>query len=284
MKILGSFNTKLDENELYEAIQKNGQWNAIMMKKHRIFLIRPMILMVFAAIAFCLMIWFTYMQFYDEYNLMFRILMIAYFSVTCARCVHSFVMIIYEIKNQIKLKDWYTDSVTKSDFKEWLYEKFLKHTIISMGMQVILMIANSIASFVLGNNSFTDIALNIAWILVNLWFLYLLYKVLDRIVDYEMDFNIFTTDQFILYRQHWFFKTESMNIAASTIKIVKESKTSFLWSLFYYGKVSIHPEWNMWWNSKPIELFYVPKPKVLTKKLNEFIEKSKELINVNVAS
>jgi hypothetical protein len=40
-----------------------------------------------------------------------------------------------------------------------------------------------------------------------------------------MDFNIFTIDQFILYRQHGFFKVESMNIAASTIKIVKESKS-----------------------------------------------------------
>jgi hypothetical protein len=39
-----------------------------------------------------------------------------------------------------------------------------------------------------------------------------------------MDFNIFSVDQFILYRQHGFFKPESMNIATSTIKIVQESK------------------------------------------------------------
>jgi hypothetical protein len=49
--------------------------------------------------------------------------------------------------------------------------------------------------------------------------------VLDRIIDYEMDFNIFTVDQFMLFRQHGFFKTESMNIATSTVKIVKESKS-----------------------------------------------------------
>jgi len=90
-----------------------------------------------------------------------------------------------------------------------------------------------------------------------------------------MDFNIFTTDQFIIYRQHGFFKTESTNIATSTIKIVKDSKSWIRWSFFNFWKVSIHPEGNLN-NSKAIELFYVPSPKALTKKLNEFIEKSKE--------
>jgi len=40
-----------------------------------------------------------------------------------------------------------------------------------------------------------------------------------------MDFNIFTADQFKLFRQHGFFKIESTNIATSTIKIVKDTKS-----------------------------------------------------------
>ena len=72
-----------------------------------------------------------------------------------------------------------------------------------------------------------------------------------------------------------------MNIATSTIKIVKESQSWLLWSWLNYGKVSIHPEWNISSGSK-FELFYVPKPKALVKKLNEFIEKSKEWTNVSL--
>ena len=75
-----------------------------------------------------------------------------------------------------------------------------------------------------------------------------------------------------------------MNIATSTIKIVKESKSWFIWSRLDYWKVSIHPEGNLSENSKAIELFYVPKPKALVKKLNEFIEKSKEWMNISVMS
>lgn len=285
MKILWSFNTKLDEHELYDAIQKNGQWNAIMMKKHWVYLIRPMVWMLFAFITFWLLIWFAYRQFYNsDYMRIFWVLTLAYSWVTCVWCMHSIWMIIYDVRAQTRCKEWYVDVVDTAEFKEWKYEKFLKHSFISMALQIIIMIANCIVSFVAETNSTSNILFNILWVTVNIWFLFLLYKVLDRIIDYEMDFNIFTVDQFILYRQHWFFKTESMNIATSTIKIVQEWKSWFWWSLFYYWKVSIHPEWNIWNDTKAIELFYVPYPKKLTKKLNEFIEKSKEQMNVAVAS
>ena len=186
----------------------------------------------------------------------------------------------YDIKLQSSIKDGYVDTIDKESFKEWKYERFLKHSFISMWLQILLMTANSILSFVIWTDATSSILLNITWVIVNIWFLFLLYKVLDRIIDYEMDFNIFTIDQFIIFRQHWFLRTESLNIATSTIKIVQESSNGFWWSLFNFWKVSIHPEGNLWNSTKAIELFFVPYPKKLTKKLNEFIEKSKELTNI----
>lgn len=285
MKILWSFNTKLDEHELYNAIEKNGQWNAILTKKHRIYLIRPMLWMLFAFMAFWLLIWFAYSQFYNEqYIAIFWALTVSYSLVTCVWCIHSIRMIIYDIQAQIKNKNWYIDTIDESEFKDGRYEFFLKHSFISIGLQIILMIINSLVSFFAEVEATSNLLLNITWVVVNIWFLFLLYKVVDRIIDYEMDFNIFTVDQFMLFRQHWFFKTESMNIATSTVKIVKESKSWFWWSLFNYGKISIHPEWNLSSSSKAIELFYAPNTKNLTKKLNDFIEKSKEWLNVSLMS
>ena len=180
MKIFWSFNTKLDEHELYEAIQKNGQWNAIMMKKHWIYLIRPLIRMLFAFAAFGLLIYFAYHQFYKDYKLLFWIITLAYSLVTLFRCLHSLSMILHDILDQKNNKNWYVETVSQSEFKEWRYEKFLKHTIISMCLQVLLMIGCSIASFSLWNITWTGILLSIIGIIVNIWFLFLLYKVLDR--------------------------------------------------------------------------------------------------------
>ena len=285
MKILWSFNTKLDEDELYDAIKANGQWNAILTKKHWIYLIRPMLWMLFAFVAFWLLIRFAYYQFYNsEFMRLFWTMTILYSAVTLTRCVHSIIMIMHTIRDQINNKKWYIDKIDKSELKDWTYETFLRHTFVSALLQSILMVLNCFASFFAETSMTSNLLLNFICIIVNIGFIFLLYKVLDRIIDYEMDFNIFTIDQFIIFRQHWFLKTESLNVATSTIKIVQESSSWFWGSLFNFWRVSIHPEWNLSAGSKAIELFYVSNTKNLTKKLNEFIEKSKEWMNLSVVS
>ena len=133
MKILWSFNTKLDEHELYDAIQKNWEWNAIMMKKHWVFLIQPMVRMILAFMAFWLLIWFAYRQFYNpEYVYIFWILTVAYSWVTLARCIHSLSMIIYDIKSQSSIREGYVDRIDTESFKEWKYESFLTLMLLSI--------------------------------------------------------------------------------------------------------------------------------------------------------
>ena len=101
-----------------------------------------------------------------------------------------------------------------------------------------------------------------------------------KIIDYEMDFNIFTPDQFAVYRQHGILRTESTTISTSTIKMVKETKSGLWGSLWGYGLVSIHPEGGAN-QSAPVVIRYVTRPKILAKKLNEFIESSKKILAGN---
>jgi len=63
--------------------------------------------------------------------------------------------------------------------------------------------------------------------IVNTCFIALIFIVLARIIDYEMDFNIFTPDQFTIYRQFGLLRAESTSIATSTIKMVKENNSGF---------------------------------------------------------
>ena len=146
MQILWSFDTKLDEHELYDAIQRCGQWNAIMMKKHRAFLTRAIARMICSILAFCALVLIAYYQFFEDNNLLFWIISVMYCLVTFLRCIHSLLMIRYDIKQQTKTKTWYIDSISEADLKEWKYEKFLKHTIISFVLQILLLIWNVIVS------------------------------------------------------------------------------------------------------------------------------------------
>jgi uncharacterized protein (DUF1786 family) len=52
MKIMSSFDTKLDETELLAAIKEHGKGSAILTKKHWVFLMKPLLRMLFALIAF----------------------------------------------------------------------------------------------------------------------------------------------------------------------------------------------------------------------------------------
>jgi hypothetical protein len=114
----------------------------------------------------------------------------------------------------------------------------------------------------------------IGGIFLNISFIIGIYLTIAKIIDYEMDFNIFTPEQFVIYRQHGLLKTESTSITTSTIKMVKEIKKGFRGAVLGYGKISIHPEGGAN-QSAPVQISYVSKPKILVKKLNEFIDESK---------
>jgi hypothetical protein len=71
-------------------------------------------------------------------------------------------------------------------------------------------------------------------------------------------------------------KTESVSISTSSIKMIKEIK-SWRGSLRGYGKLSIHPEGGAN-DAPPVNIAYVTKPRMVMKKLNDFIDQSKKMI------
>jgi hypothetical protein len=192
--------------------------------------------------------------------------------------VHTLVVIYQCIKNN-KI---FADNIDEQDLKSWGFETYIKHSAISFLLQILIFILTvGLTLFFSQGNELKDWMYIILQFICNLLFLWIIVKTIYYIIDYEMDFNIFTPTQFIIYRQHGIFTSWSTNIATSTIKIVKVINTNVIQSFLGYGDVSIHPEGNA--SSDPIKLHYVTKPKILVKKLNDFIEESKKLINIPVA-
>ena len=102
-------------------------------------------------------------------------------------------------------------------------------------------------------------------------------RVIYRIIEYEMNFDICTRDWVVSYKQEWFFKTKTMNISKDAIRVIQHSKEWIKSALFQYGNINIYTDSEIgakW--SKNLELSYIPEPKRLAKKLNKMLEKSWE--------
>jgi len=279
MKIMNNFDTKLDEKELLYAIKEHGQGYAILTKKHRFFLIKTIGWMLFSLAAFGVLLRFVYRQFFADHPVIFSIVCSAYSAITLFRILHTLLVIFQCIKNNRIC----TDSVTEQNLKSWTFETYIKHSMTSFLFQILICVLTvGLTLFLSKDNKFNDRLYIILQFVFNLIFLWIIIKTFYYIIDYEMDFNIFSPKQFTLYRQHGVFVAGSTSIATSTIKIVKAVNTNFIQSLFGYGTVSIHPEGGA--NSNPLQLHYVTKPKELVKRLNNFIDESKKFINVPVAT
>jgi urea transporter len=70
-------------------------------------------------------------------------------------------MILYDIQSQINNRHGYIDKMDESELEDGRYEIFLKHTMISGILQVILMIINSIATFFAETDATASFLLNV---------------------------------------------------------------------------------------------------------------------------
>lgn len=284
MKILKSFDTKIDAEELLEATEKYGEWNAILVKKHWVKLLLPLVLVFVSMLLLNSMLYVIYIHLFHDHKVLFRILAIFYVYTCVTWSLYAILWIMTNIIWQIKAKKKYIDDISIAEFKQKSFEKFLKRTFVTFAFHVLVFLFNAIVPFVINENSTRGIAIAVWALILDLVFIVILNRVIYRIIEYEMNFDICTKDGVISYKQDWFFKTKTMNISRDAIRVIQHSKEWIKSALFQYGNINIYTDseiGNKW--SKNLELSYIPEPKRLAKKLNAMLEKSWENVN-NVAA
>lgn len=279
MRILSSFDTRTDAEELIEAVNKYWEWNVILVKKHWIKLIIPLLLVFLSLFVLDFMLYVIYIHLYDEHKIIFWFLAWFYVYTTFSWCVYAIFWIMANIIWQIKAPKKYIDSITKAEKKQKWFEKFLKRTLLTFVVHLIVLIFNAIIPFVVIKSTWVwSIAVSVWALILDIIFLFLLNRVVFWIINYEMNFNICTKDSFVAYKQDWFFRSNMMDIATSAIKVIQPSKKWISWAIWQYWDLNIHTDWDLntsWW--KTLELSYIPDPTRLAKKINSMIEKARTL-------
>ena len=277
MKILKSFDTKIDAEELLDATEKYWEWNVILVKRHRIKLILPLVLVFISMMLLDFMLYIIYVHLFADHKILFRILAIFYVYTSISRSLYAILWIMTNIIWQIKAKKKYIDNVSIAEFKQKTFEKFLKRTFITFALHVFVLLFNAIIPFIINEDSPRNTAITIGAFILDLVFIVILNRVIYRIIDYEMNFDICTRDGLISYKQDWFFKTKTMNISKNAIRVIQHSKEWIKSALFQYGNINVFTDSEIdskWW--KNLELSCIPDPKLLSKKLNSILEISWE--------
>ena len=277
MKILKSFDTRLDAEELLEAVDKYGEWNVILIKRHRIKLVWPLLLVFLSIVLLCFLLYVIYSHLFDEHKIIFRILALLYVYTTFSRSFYAIYWLMRNIIWQIKAKKKYIDTVWIARRKQIKFEKFLKRTFLTFGVHILVFLFNATVPFIVIKSTWIwSIAVTVWALILDFIFILVINRVMYWIMEYEMNFNICTRDSFTAYNQEWFFKTKTMNISTPAIKVIQDSKEWLKSALLQYGTITIHTDGDLdakW--SKIIELRYIPEPKHIAKKLNSIIEETR---------
>ena len=89
MKILKSFDTKIDAEELLEATETYGEWNVILVKRHWVKLVLPLILVFISMMLLDFMLYVIYVHLFDDHKVLFRILAIFYVYTSISRSLYD---------------------------------------------------------------------------------------------------------------------------------------------------------------------------------------------------
>ena len=275
MKILKSFDTKIDAEELMSATEKYGKWNVILVKRHRIKLIWPLFLVILSLFILNAMFYVLYVHLFTDHKVLFWILSI-YYAYTCITwSLYVIIWIVSNIIYQVKSEKKYIDDASKAETKQKVFEKFLKRTLATFIVHILTFVFNAIVPFMIAKTSWAgQIAIAIWALILDLIFIIIINRVMYRIIEYEMNFDICTRDGVTSHKQDWFFKTKTMNISKDAIKVIQHSKEWIKSALFQYWNLHIYTDSAIWENwQKNLELTYIPDPKGLAKELNLLLEK-----------
>ena len=277
MKILKSLDTRLDAEELLEAVNKYGEWNIILIKRHRIKLVWPLLLIFISIVLLWALLYLIHSHLFDEHKIIFRILAIFYVYTTLSWSIFAIYWLMRNIIWQIKAPKKYIDTIRIAKRKQVKFEKFLKRTLLTFWAHILVFLFNATIPFIVIKSTWMwSIAVTVWGLVLDFIFLLIVNRVMYWIMEYEMNFDICTKDSFTAYSQKWFFETKTVNILTPAIKVIQDSKEWLAWALLQYWNLSIHTDGDLdakWW--KILELHYIPDPKQLAKKLNSIIEETR---------
>jgi len=273
MKIFSNFDTELDVKIFKKRIQRYWEENVLLVKRHPLFLINAFIKVVIVIILLILLVWVIYIEHWKNDIYFFRFLFLHFIGIWIWIFVllKIFMKLLWNHKEFIK----YEKDLKNIDIK-WFWN-FIKHSIFLFFYQILLSIIwlySIFSTMILG---ISNIWLGILQLIINLAFIILIYKIILRFIDFEMDFVIVTIDEIESYAQTWFLKNDITTMDLSKCRSITMWKEWLFNSFFNLWTLNVLSEWDNEHHWE-VKFNYIHQLELLKKELLILVHKSKRNI------
>ena len=275
MKFLNFFNTRLDSEELDEAVKAYWVWNVILVKCHWVKLLVPMIYTLLSLFLLALILYIINVNLIKWYETIFWLAAIFYLITTLSWTGYSVWWIINTALKQMWEKNKYIVKPETLLNKKHSFEIFLRFSTFILILHFIFVLFNWSVPFIFDITLNWNLAAPIVVLILDFLFVVDVTFIMYWIIDYEMNFAVCSPDSFKLFKQTWILTSYVTDISPQSINIIKYDTKWLLENIFKYWSVSLYTDAeikNESWSI--IEFKYIPVPKNIVKKLNQIIWKS----------
>lgn len=237
--ILSTFRPEQTVTVLLDSINKFWPGNAVKIKKNFWMLIPAFWKIVLGIFMFIGLIVLAFYQYYDKgFIKTFTIIVSFYVFLTFFWLLFSFLRI---LKNKKEEKIYYTAVTTDMVLNLNNFKSYVNTTLFVMFLQGILAIIN-IALVIKISWNLVEYLITTWQFLINAYFIVLMYQVLKKIIDSEMDFVIATPTTMTFFSQTGFFQTNTNVVNNTQIKSFNETTVWFSPSILGYWTILIRTE------------------------------------------
>lgn len=276
MGIFNLFNIESDIKELKEWIKEFWEWNAILVKRHCISLLFPIILLILSIFFELIMLYIINRNINNQGIVYYRIIAIIFVAISFLWYFYSIMYITKAIKNWINARQKFYEKTKDLTQTKKRFKRFIKFSIYNFITHFTILALNIILPFVIENYYQQRWSARIIFnvILLDIFSLIFLHWVLFYLIWYELSFFICSKDWITINQQNWFFWNNSVSLSNDTIKILKsEMKWLRNW-IFKVWKITIISDSDIWsTRNNNINIDWISNPTVLVKKLNTILWK-----------
>jgi len=268
MKILSNFDTRMDKKIFLKKIEQYWDWNVLLVKRHPLFLYKAFINWILSLILFIALISILYVEYSNNIELFYI------FTILHIFWIGLWILFLFKkiISHLRSYKEFIQSRAELKDIDFGDFWRFIKYSFFLFIYQFIVSIIDIIVLLNISENNWITAWWWITMFIINALFLFLIVRILQRFIDFEMDFITITPDEIESVNQTGIFKRKIVSLDSKKIRSISTKKNWFFRSLFNIGSLIILSEWDSW-NHWEVQFNYIHRLWKLKKGILELIKK-----------